>query len=1731
MQNYSFLLTILLFSGWRTQVLADECITGFSVVTSELVVPGKTTAVFITLNNPSVPKQPLNVTLRLLSNGPPLNSNDNGNPVLIETTQEIIGHGILPLNVPSEATGTCILQTLINCTTLPDANSSIEEEGQCELKSSSEMRIVGSVREVIVRPSKHAYRPEETLKFWLLALDHDLQIASDTIGVVSVKDPQGTKVAIWDQVSLDTGVLSYSLPLSPYALTGRWSVVVEVDQLEYISTFEVTANAGLGPPDISVAEEHYVELKFGNEMRRRYKPGLPFSGKVEAMSTEKSVRVRVKVYDNTTSIYSQDIEISNGEGTFIVPAILADSDIIYLQAELVSVESKEIESHYVLAREPIRKWNSSSDCYLLIEGVEHTLQPEEEAYVTILSTCPCERDVHYVITTDGRISDWAQRRYEETVPVVKQTMQSIEPGPTCKLNFSFMVQAVMAPVSQLLVYYVTPQGEPISDVISFDVKLFNKEVVLNMENREYWLPDQLLDIEVVAEPSSLVCLLGGRSESTGDLRFDPRISEEPTISPITEEVDFLEAGVSYFQRECSRRGDSGNTGMSAISYRQRGTGAGPSGQKRRPPESLVGGSPYNQLWMWNCYNYSRSSPSTQLSIMTPKEPGKWSIWGLLISNNGLKFSAPITLEVFRPLTVDFHLPPSLKVREVLEVDIKIENNVNLCVDVTALLALSEGAQFVSNGLLYVTERLRLGPHGATSLVVRILALEPGTKNLTVEVNGYASPTCEGLENINNTTLSGAVIHSASLEVFVEGSEMIHTESSYFCANEHLVVSTTDNYKYEWIKAPHTHESMVIEVKSSKSKKMGPVHIALADSKTKIDKMYRITIGDADNSVTHIGRGKHNYGIQLISVDTPEILSEGAWKIFWITWNRNTICFGNGSIPGNGTLLKWKTDKKIKIEEIGFASSWGALAEFRIWNFNEESGFSQVLHLDTPKHAVPGSERGELTISGGLELPRINKINGGGLRAALASLTPLLSIKHDVIKDGNDSDKLDIIKMLPGKIQSILSFKKEDDSFSEHPMLGSHKATVSILEALSKVQLYFNVDPDLIQAIKRWVQLRQEDDGRFVPLDADVKLTTFNSTYSSLSVNRNQSSDIAEMENIVEITAETVIALYEIGIETDADSETLQKAKIFLENSLPNVESPETIAAVTLALVLVRSATAAWAIEKLRNASTTEDGEFGWPHFMPKRDAADWLYETGNDKSFKVPILSTVEEYRASLYALSTFCLIGDLKTAQSVARFLFYRSHMLDNHYELLYPAVKSFREYNAIANDKHRSMTISLATSGMELTETLNLNKDRPLQTLYLPSLPTKVFVYATGAGCATIQGRTLFSTYASKEQTALLDIHAKILEEILPDKSSIDEIEGKLPNVKIQTCFKWKGDRPSPVLRLETTLFSGYELSPDPPQLLNPPQEMAEMQHGNHGNNVWFVFANISTPCPVCVQYTARSLFILSGLRPAYAKIYPVARDDLAADIFFHAHESRSSLLNSVTSDDMVTWFGIDGPNMAPLEVPEECEEKYYTNGVTSTTIPSSVKINTKLHLVTYTINVDNSKQQSVGTVENTTPLFPTQAEQVNFTIKSFVKGKSKKVLLRPEKITKINKKVTPSFQKNSTTAKPHIVSSSKRVKPISTTETYTHQTIESTTTRPLQKSNSPHIVKSTSIHVNTEQIHNIPNKLIKLKVENEEINKSNPEYVLLNKDSLWEMLKEAVNDDTKRKELTNMLREKEK
>lgn len=87
--------------------------------------------------------------------------------------------------------------------------------------------------------------------------------------------------------------------------------------------------------------------------------------------------------------------------------------------------------------------------------------------------------------------------------------------------------------------------------------------------------------------------------------------------------------------------------------------------------------------------------------------------------------------------------------------------------------------------------------------------------------------------------------------------------------------------------------------------------------------------------------------------------------------------------------------------------------FRISNFNEEGGFSQVLHMDTPKSVVPGSESGNLLVVGGMGLNQlITKHNNGlgGLSKALVAVTPLLILHH--FERNNVSLKENFLRELP-----------------------------------------------------------------------------------------------------------------------------------------------------------------------------------------------------------------------------------------------------------------------------------------------------------------------------------------------------------------------------------------------------------------------------------------------------------------------------------------------------------------------------------------------------------------------------------------------------------------------------------------------------------------------------------------------------------------------------------------------
>lgn len=1470
---------------------AAKCTTGFSVVAPEVAVPGKTTAILVTLHGRAGDEtlDPLNVTVRLETQDA-----DNDVKLLTTASQMITGYGIIPLKIPSSPATHCTLHTTVGCV----------GNDECTAKSHSVIRLLGPVRDVIARPARHHYRPGETITFWILALDHDLRLVRGELAYVALRDPAGTKVAIWDQLSMDEGVRKLNAILASAARSGTWRIEARCGGGS--ARVDITVGNGVGNTAAAApaAEQHYVELRFADSMRRRYKPGLPFVGRVEAMSSEKRVRVRVKLYDDKTDIYSQDIDMSTGEGGFIVPTVMADAPYVNLQAELVAVEGKEIETHYVLARERIRRWNSTSKCYLLVENLPTPLQAGGIASASVWSSCGCRQRLLAAVTSGGRAVHWA------AVPA-----PPVNDSDLCRFNYTFPVTADMAPVSSLLVYYVTEAGEPVSDVASFHVRLLHKEVAVAIEERRWWYPRAALQLRVLAPPDSTMCLIGARSPP--DTRFDPH-----QTSPEHEEQpgpEFVSAGVSLFV--------GGGACGGGVLYRQRTTPV------QHTPAHLVPPASHDRLWMWKCFNYTNQLSTDGVTISAPSEAGRWSLWALSLSNHGLRFSAPRTINVFRPIQLDFSLPPALKVGETVEVDVKITNNINNCMDVTALLALSAGAAFASTGALYVTERLRLGPRGGTQLVVRVAVNTPGRKNITVEVTGYSADNCSiSYTSFNNETLVGSVIRSASVLVLPEGLHRTDTQSAYFCANEHLAVSSRGSWEWQWVAAPRNRAGLVLELRAQ-----GAAHVALSAIREPSDDMYRVVF---ERTRVWIAKGKHGYDVHLASAEQTEsdeeCAGESSWCAWWVWWEGGRLSVGRGAAPSERRLLVWPLASDMRIKYVGFSALWGDRADFRIWNFNEEAGFSQVLELGLPRGVVPGSATGTLLVSGGLHLPLYSLQTDSTdqwaevwrdsqLSAASASLAPLLALEHiPHLVDDNERER--ILKKLPEQVQVLLSFRKSDNSFSDHPAMSSHLSTIKILEILSKIQSYYPIDPDLLQAIKKWIQNRQDPDGSFTPLAADkevdyypVDMTKSNGTYKEVDVNEyyyydkdgNMTQEEINWERRVEVTAETLVALLEVGVENQVDADVAKKSQKYLESNLHNLTSPAALAASVLALVLARSPIVPEALIILRNASTTEEGEFGWP--APRKDAADWLLEetSRNIKTTSYEAV-TMEQYVAGVRVLLAACARGALAEGEAAARFLYYRASTLQRHPSLAYTATKAAAQYAALANDRHRALTVSLATAGMELTDTLELRARTPSRPLQLPGLPTKVFVYATGAGCATVQGTISYSTYTPKPENALLNIQAAIIEEIRPERSSIEDLQGNLPTLIIKTCFKWKGKERSGILRLESSLFSGYGLHSVNPVVLDG-ATFADLHYGSRGESVWFVFANISSTCPVCVTYEVRSKFVITSLRPAFAKIYPSTRPDLAVETFFHARPG-SPLLRGITDDDFITWF--DKTELASLK-----------------------------------------------------------------------------------------------------------------------------------------------------------------------------------------------------------------------
>lgn len=81
------------------------------------------------------------------------------------------------------------------------------------------------------------------------------------------------------------------------------------------------------------------------------------------------------------------------------------------------------------------------------------------------------------------------------------------------------------------------------------------------------------------------------------------------------------------------------------------------------------------------------------------------------------------------------------------------------IQVNALLSVNEGAHFGGVNQPFVAEKLRLGPQGATSLVVRLIATAPGLKNITGKCLNHTQYSILNFVNASRTVTVFRTIHS------------------------------------------------------------------------------------------------------------------------------------------------------------------------------------------------------------------------------------------------------------------------------------------------------------------------------------------------------------------------------------------------------------------------------------------------------------------------------------------------------------------------------------------------------------------------------------------------------------------------------------------------------------------------------------------------------------------------------------------------------------------------------------------------------------------------------------------------------------------------------------------------------------------------------------------------------------------------------------------------------------
>ncbi|XP_066564885.1 alpha-2-macroglobulin isoform X2 [Amia ocellicauda] len=654
----------------------------------------------------------------------------------------------------------------------------------------------------------------------------------------------------FDLTTDKTGCASGIIDLSGFALnkTGYQDIFELKSQLEEDGTGVILEGSGS-----STFTSDVLNIKFEN-LAKAFMPGIPFEGKIKVTRPDSSPvaseLIKLSVGQNPVPDTMNLTTDSDGSIDFSLDTSSWKLESISLSAKSSQEVSYPYESGvrrpmYGTAFALLKPFYSKSNSFLKIQQADGELSCEKDETIIAQYIIQGEElkngqhfiDFFYLVMSKGSLV----RHGRVEVVLSKEKVQMGE------LSFTLKRTEELAPVAQVVVYTVLPDGEAVADSFDFAVqKCFKNKVSLKFSSSQE-LPGEHTTLDLQAEPGSLcalraidqsVLLLKAEQELSVDYVYGQlpvqkmsgypyRANEEDVYQcfprplalqkrslfmPYDPKYDvygiFRDVGVKLLTNSDVKKpleclftmwpemhfaaAPGPALDASPMAFLDTVPQLGSSLPENSTPKQTVR-TFFPETWIWDLVSVGESG-SVQILQTVPDTITKWEAGAFCTSSLGFGLSPSTDLTAFQPFFVSLTLPYSVIRGEVFELKATVFNYLPECIMVKVSLAGSQ--QFKAqdcNGCQYT---LCLCAEESKTFTWMVTPTALGQVNISVSAEALQTEDLCGNEvaTVPERGRIDTVIQSLLVEA--EGTEQTKSNNALLCpadgpVKEHISLKVPD----------------------------------------------------------------------------------------------------------------------------------------------------------------------------------------------------------------------------------------------------------------------------------------------------------------------------------------------------------------------------------------------------------------------------------------------------------------------------------------------------------------------------------------------------------------------------------------------------------------------------------------------------------------------------------------------------------------------------------------------------------------------------------------------------------------------------------------------------------------------------------------------------------------------------------------------------------------------------